>query len=259
MAEKDGIKYQFLPDRVIKFDGGEHILKYAHDNIQVIKTIPLPIEAEDSEKSEPSIVIIEQTDETVNSNLSLDIPKGEHDITDQKTKPKKETITKQQKLKEAVDKKKVKAESPIKDGIYLLEEDYTNAWRYVDENTAVPLKLSLEGNEVVYKGDMTTGVEKSISQGYLLDDQFIQAVPETYTTDQFKQDLIDSVNKALGDLKEIIEDELFVEQQITKEDIKKDIPLPEDNLTKFLNNEPIPDILRQVLEWRSGKGLTIDC
>lgn len=229
IAEKEGVRYQFLPDRVIKYENGEQVLRYSLDNIGVQKVIEEPV------KIEESLLV---------------------------KKPKKETISKQQKLREAVDKKKIKSEKPIKDGIYLLEGDYKNAWRYVDENTAVPLKLSLKGNEVVYKGDMSEGVEKRITEGYLLDDQYIKQGVDV-------RELLEQEEPVFGqDIRPLIE-------QLTTEDISesdKGLSLSElaerlkqkeqtqtNNLNRFLKDETVPDILKQVLEWRSGKGIRIDC
>lgn len=315
MVEKGGIRYQFLPDRVIKFDEGEQILRYASDNIGVQKEVmpALPVEGNyitDKRKEvaeivspgewdyadTPSVKVMSimtgklhqrasqvgnariiEVKPTVFLNTLEDllnnkvISQVEYDTVLDKLfkpkaelvkKPKKETITKQQKLKKVIDKKKVKAEKPVKDGIYLLEGDYTNAWRYVDENTAVPLKLSLKGNGVVYRGDMTKGVEKKITEGYLLDDQYIQReqpvdiyIPlEEPVFGKETQNILEEVDTTVitGTEKSIPLSEL---QKMAEEQQE----IQTTNLNKFLKDEPIPDILRQVLEWRSSKGITIDC
>ena len=240
VAEKDGVRYHFMPDRVVKHDNGEQILRYALDNIGVQK-----VEVKSEVIPEP-ITPVEQP------------------ITPTKTK--KEVITKQQKLKEIVDSKKDKAVKPVKDGIYLIDGDYSNAWRYVDENTAVPLKLRLKGNQLEYSGNMTKGIEQSITEGYLLDDQYIEQGVDI-------RELIDEPIFGV-DVREIYQETEFQREELDTETITgkdKEISLSElsnklkekqqnqkDNLNKFLT-EPISDSLRQVLEWRVGKGITIDC
>lgn len=245
VASKDGIRYHFMPDRVVKHDNGEQVLRYSLDNIGV-------------QKVEPTQPLIELPIETE----PIPLP----------TKPKKETITKQQKLKEVIDKKKDKAVKPVKDGIYLVEGDYANAWRYVDENTAVPLKLRLKGNQLEYSGDMTKGIEQSITEGYLLDDQYIEKLEQGVDTTSLLEEPIFGI-----DLREIYQGTKFQREGLTTEGITgedKELSLADlskklkdkqqnqtDNLNKFINQttEPISGSLRQVLEWRVGKGITIDC
>lgn len=238
VASMDGIRYHFMPDRVVKHDNGEQVLRYSLDNIGVQKV----------SQPEPVELIMEP--------VELTPPVVEPVVP----KTRKETITKQQKLKEAVDKKKDKAVKPVKDGIYLIEGDYTNAWRYVDENTAVPLKLRLKGNQLEYSGDMTKGIDQVITEGYLLDDQYIQEVDITSLLEE----------PTFGvDVREIYQEGLDTESITGKDkglslaDLSKKLKDKQqnqtDNLNKFLKTEPISDSLRQVLEWRVGKGITIDC
>jgi len=234
VASKDGIRYHFMPDRVVKHDNGEQVLRYTLDNIgiqKVDKTVQPLVEPPIETETKPSI----------------------------ETKSKKETITKQQKLKEVIDKKKDKAVKPVKDGIYLIEGDYTNAWRYVDENTAVPLKLRLKGNQLEYIGDMTKGIDQVITEGYLLDDQYIQGVDITSLLEE----------PTFGvDVREIYQEGLDTEsitgkdKELSLADLSKKLKDKQQNQTDNLNRfitEPISDSLRQVLEWRVGKGITIDC
>ena len=148
MATKDGINYMFTPAGVIKYYNGEQRLRYSLDNIGVKKIEPEQIKE------------VEQPQEEV-------IP------TPKKTKV-KETVSKQQQLKDGVQKLKINQVAVVKDGIYLIEGDDKFAYRYIDESTVVPLKLSLKGNEVTYSGDMDKAIEKRITQGYLLDDQYIE-------------------------------------------------------------------------------------
>lgn len=236
VAEKDGIKYHFMPDRVVKHDNGEQVLRYSLDNIGVQKV----------SQSEPVDSIIEPQEEQITKPKQI--------------KPKKEIITKREQLKEAIDKKKDKAVKPVKDGIYLIEGDYTNAWRYVDENRAVPLKLRLKGNQLEYYGDMTKGIEQTITEGYLLDDQYIDKEEQGVDIRELLEEPVFGI-----DIREIYQEGLTAEE-ITGKD--KELSLAEqtkkaqnqtDNLNKFLKTEPISDSLRQVLEWRVGKGITIDC
>lgn len=323
VAEKDGIKYHFMPDRVVKHDNGEQVLRYSLDNIGVQKIDKEQPKQIDTQKIKEDYVrsIINQdgtvtlyrgvspggekgtgqfwtSDKSVAEFYANRFGKGEvvektvsfeeavkgfmgqegnagraqgsdifsletvNDVkTPKQTKPKKETITKKEQLKQAIDKKKDKVVKPVKDGIYLIDGDYTNAWRYVDENTAVPLKLRLKGNQLEYYGDMTKGIDQSITEGYLLDDQYIQGVDTRV--------LLEEESPIFGqDVRPLIE-------QLTTEDISekdKGLSLPElaerlrqkeqtqtNNLAKFLKDETISDVLRQVLEWRSGKGIRIDC
>lgn len=235
VASKDGVRYHFMPDRVVKHDNGEQVLRFALDNIGVQKVNqPEPVELVPVELTPPVVEPV--------------VPKT-----------RKETITKLQKLKEAVDKKKDKAVKPVKDGIYLIEGDYTNAWRYVDENTAVPLKLRLKGNQLEYSGDMTKGIDQVITEGYLLDDQYIQGVDITSLLEE----------PTFGvDIREIYQEGLDTEsitgkdKELSLADLSKKLKDKQQNQTDNLNRfitEPISDSLRQVLEWRVGKGITIDC
>ena len=265
-----------------------------------------------------------------------------------KEKKEKKVISEQQKIKQAVDKLRTQSTSTIQDGIYLLEGDNKFAWRYIDENTAVPLTLKMKGNKLVYEGDMTKGVDKKITEGYLLDDQYIKETPAVnleqkkadierrrqneissykplkeleediedlqYNLDNFRGNeqkrfeleselerlkmqlmkgkiVIEKINakydaelKSLTeqeqkgiDITSLLEDEpvfgiditeLLQEETIGSE--KQPLSLSElsnqlkqgknqkANLDKFLT-EPISDQLRQILEWRLGKGVTIDC
>ena len=265
-----------------------------------------------------------------------------------KEKKEKKVISEQQKIKQAVDKLRTQSTSTIQDGIYLLEGDNKFAWRYIDENTAVPLTLKMKGNKLVYEGDMTKGVDKKITEGYLLDDQYIKETPAVnleqkkadierrrqneissykplkeleediedlqYNLDNFRGNeqkrfeleselerlkmqlmkgkiVIEKINakydaelKSLTeqeqkgiDITSLLEDEpvfgiditeLLQEETIGSE--KQPLSLSElsnqlkqgknqkTNLDKFLT-EPISDQLRQILEWRLGKGVTIDC
>lgn len=282
VAEKDGIKYHFMPDRVVKHDNGEQVLRYSLDNMGVQKVIQSASGTDSFEEfvnsgnvsddllnriatkikngqnlSPQELAILGEKGKEIESKLQ----QLQKDDVAKQTKSKKETITKKEQLKQAVDKKKDKAVKPIKDGIYLIDGDYTNAWRYVDENTAVPLKLRLKGNQLEYYGDMTKGIDQPISEGYLLDDQYIQGVDT--------RELLEEEPPIFGqDVRPLIE-------QLTTEDISekdKGLSLPElaerlrqkeqtqtNNLAKFLKDETISDVLRQVLEWRSGKGIRIDC
>lgn len=240
VASKDGIRYHFMPDRVVKHDNGEQVLRYALDNIGVQKV----------DKTVPSLIESPVEIEPV-----------------QPIETKKETITKQQKLKQAVDEKKDKAVKPVKDGIYLIEGDYANAWRYVDENTAVPLKLRLKGNQLEYSGDMTKGFDQSITEGYLLDDQYIEKLEKLEQGVDTTQPLEEPIFGI--DVREIYQEGLTTEEITGKDkglslaDLSKKLKDKQqnqtDNLNKFLKTEPISDSLRQVLEWRVGKGITIDC
>ena len=187
------------------------------------------------------------------------------DLTIPRTKPKKGTITKQQKIKEAVDKKKNKSESPVKDGIYLIDGDYQNAYRIVDENTVVPLPLTLKGKTLNYNPNLTQGIQKEIKQGYLIDDSYIKGVDitELLKKEEQKDERGFSIDDLLSQesLKATKEKEQGKGLTLSEamQQLKNKEMNQANNLTRFINNTPISPLLQNILESRLGKGIQIDC
>lgn len=239
IATKDGISYQFRPNEVIKYDNGEQKLRYALDNIGARKVEPTIVKQEESVvPTEPEVFVEE-------------IPKKV-----------KQTISKQQQLKDKVESLKTKLVNVEKDGIYLIDGDYQNAYRIVDEKTVVPLPLTLKGKELSYDPNLTKGIQREIRQGYLIDDSYIKG---TDITELLKEEDERGFN---------IDDLLSQESLKATEDKEqgKGLTLSEamqqlknkemnqaNNLTRFLNNTPVSPLLQNILESRIGKGIQIDC
>lgn len=182
-------------------------------------------------------------------------------------KPVKETISQQVKIKEAADKARVNITSPVKDGIYLVEGDYSNAYRYIDENTVVPLPLKLKGNDLIYDPLLTGGINKSVTQGYLIDDSYIVKEEEEILPDDSNEYTIDDLLKQESEKisqKELEQQEEQVSKpSLTLTDIssllKNKDQQSKNNLKQFINNQQLTPLLESILEWKIGKGIQIDC
>lgn len=243
VASKNGIKYLFRPNEVIKYENGEQKLRYVLDNIGLKKVEPI----ESTETTE-----ITETSEVV------------EDI-----KPVvKKTIDTQQKLKNKVESLKTNLTNVQENGIYLIEGDYSNAYRYIDENTVVPLPLKLKREDLVYDPLLTGGITKSITQGYLIDDSYIvKGVEEEILPDDSNEYTIDDLLKQESE--KISQKELEKEhEQVSKPSLtltdissllKNKDQQSKNNLKQFINNQQLSPLLESILEWKIGKGIQIDC
>lgn len=240
IATKDGISYQFRPNEVIKYDNGEQKLRYALDNIGVrkIESISTTEPVEQIVPIEPEVFVEE-------------IPKKV-----------KQTISKQQQLKDKVESLKTKLVNVEKDGIYLIDGDYQNAYRIVDENTVVPLPLKLKGKELSYDPNLTKGIQREIRQGYLIDDSYIKGADITELLKEEEDrgfnidDLLSQESLKVTEGKEQGKGLTLSEamQQLKNKEMNQ-----ANNLTRFLNNTPVSPLLQNILESRIGKGIQIDC
>lgn len=155
----------------------------------------------------------------------------------------------------------------IKDGIYLIDGDYQNAYRYIDENTVVPLPLKLKGNNLVYDPLLTGGINKSITQGYLIDDSYIVEEIKEILPDDSNEYTIDDLLKQESEKisqKELEQQEEQVSKpSLTLTDIssllKNKDQQSKNNLKQFINNQQLTPLLESILEWKIGKGIQIDC
>ena len=275
IATKEGSTYQFYPDKVIK--NGEEVLRYALENIGVEKVEsvqPLPDKerfeqilskirnAEQLSKEEQEVVI-DNMDEFSKANrewkeqISFPKPEIKSQVISTNQKEKKKIISEQERIKEKVDKAKTQSTSPVKDGIYLLEGDNKFAWRYVDDNTAVPLTLKLENGKLVYEGDMTKGVDKRITEGYLLDDQYIEekGIDITPLLEElvFGSDITELLKQ---ESEETQKEKLSLSELASR--LKQKESEQKSNLDKFLTKQ-VSDSLKTILEWRLGKGINVKC
>lgn len=241
VATKDGISYQFRPNEVIKYDNGEQKLRYALDNIgvKVVQTeqvIPIvePVETE---------VFVEETP------------------TETPTKV-KQTINKQQQLKDKVESLKTKLVDTVEDGIYLVDGDYQNAYRVVDENTVVPLPLSLKGKDLSYNPNLTQGIQREVRQGYLIDDSFIKGTDISELLEE-EQDLGFNIDDLLSQESLKVSAEKEQGKGLTLSEAMQKLKDKEmnqaNNLTRFINQQPISPLLQSILESRLGRGIQIDC
>ena len=163
-----------------------------------------------------------------------------------KTKPEKETVNAQKELTKQVNKLKNKLVPVQEGGIYLIDGDNRNAYRIVDLalDTVVPLPLSLVDGKLSYDPTLTAGLIKKIVSGYLINDDYIKDTPIEQTIspleeeDIFSQELLDYIDEIEPDT---------------------DVSLEQSNLDKFISGSKIDNTLKSIIDWRLGKGITIDC
>lgn len=186
------------------------------------------------------------------------------------TKPVRQTIFKQQKLKDKVESLKTNLVNTESDGIYLIDGDYQNAYRIVDENTVVPLPLTLKGNTLIYDPNLTKGINKEIKQGYLIDDSYIKGIDITELIEEQEEsdsgfnidDLLSQESLKVTKEKEQGKGLTLSEamQQLKNKELNQS-----NNLDTFINqsnqsnNQQISPLLRSILESRLGKGIQLDC
>lgn len=173
----------------------------------------------------------------------------------------KETISKQQKLKNKIESLKTTLVNTEPDGIYLIDGDYQNAYRIVDENTVVPLPLTLKGSTLSYDPNLTKGVSKQIRQGYLIDDSYIKGIDITELLEE--QDLEFNIDDLLSQESLKVTKEKEQGKGLTLSEAMQQLKNKElnqsNNLTSFINNQQISPLLRSILESRLGKGIQLDC
>lgn len=253
VAEKDGVRYHFTPQGATRYPEGD-LIRYALDSIGVEKVDKFV------DKGEVSPEEVETITEKITKRQPLTEREQEQRIekkeeVETKLKKQKTVLEEQQKIKEATKKLRKNPTKPVKDGIYLINRDNKFAWRYIDENTAVPLTLKLKGNKLIYEGDMERGIEKRIEQGHLLDDKYIQ---------EEKEEEKEEIEVMLGiDITSILE-ERTADKPIKGKDLTHLLQQKDNrqnqlnNLDKFLT-EPISESLRAVLEFRVGRGIQVEC
>jgi galactitol-specific phosphotransferase system IIB component len=186
------------------------------------------------------------------------------DALSSKSKPKKEVITKQQKLKETLDKLRVTQVPTKVGGIYLIDGNDQFAYRIVDQDTVVPLPLKLKNNKLDYDPTLTNGIEKKIVTGYLIDDSYISE-EQIEPIQELGVDIRGELDEVYEDTaKELSQEEdkgvdirLTLTELATK--LKEKSGTTSENLDKFLGEEKINDNLRNILQWRLGKGIKIEC
>lgn len=161
-------------------------------------------------------------------------------------KSEKETVNAQKELTKQVNKLKNKLVPVQEGGIYLIDGDNRNAYRIVDLalDTVVPLPLSLVDGKLSYDPTLTAGLIKKIVSGYLINDDYIKDTPIEQTIspveeeDIFSQELLDYIDEIEPDT---------------------DVSLEQSNLDKFISGSKIDNTLKSIIDWRLGKGITIDC
>lgn len=296
VATKDGISYQFRPNEVIKYDNGEQKLRYALDNIGIksvevdefkefvdsgkvsdnlLDRIATKITNQEKLTAQELAVLGEKGKEiesrlqqlqksTTENPTDLGLPETEvpKDFVEETPAKVKQTISKQQQLKDKVESLKTKLADTVEDGIYLIDGDYQNAYRVVDENTVVPLPLSLKGKELSYNPNLTQGIQKEIKQGYLIDDSFIKGTDISELLEE-EQDLGFNIDDLLSQESLKVSESKEQGKGLTLSEAMQKLKDKElnqaNNLTRFINQQPISPLLQSILESRLGKGIQIDC